>query len=250
MSWSGRLRAGGTLARAVQPTGAGEFVRRRVVSTYANAHCPAGGRIVDLGAGPGHLRGALRPDLRARYTVVDVDPGPHGLRMIGDVTSVPVASGSADLVCLSDVLEHVVHDREAVQEAVRTARPGGMIVAHVPSVRVKPYAFLRRAADEAEAADHQQFPHVRDGYTRQTLEDMLSQVREVDVVSIAPSFTAVQSLVSDVDAYLWWRRWTVLRAGSWLAIRLASLAGGRAKDDDTSSGYLAVLRRRGPSPRP
>lgn len=249
MSWSGPFRAGGTIGRIAQPTGAGEFVRRRVVSRYVNAHCPADGRVVDLGAGPGHLRTALRPDLRARYTVVDVGSGPHGLRIAGDVTVVPLASGAADVVCLSDVLEHLVRDRDAVLEAVRVARPGGRIIVHVPSMRTKPYAFLQRAADEAEAADHQQFPHVRDGYSRPTLEELFAEVPDSDVVLIGASFTAAQSLLSDVDGYLWWRRWTVLRAGSWLAIRLASLAGGKPRDGATSSGYLAVLQRRDASDR-
>jgi SAM-dependent methyltransferase len=236
----------GVLARvagAAQPTGAGEFVRRQVVSRTINAVCPSNGRVVDLGAGPGRLQSVLRPDLRPRYAVVDIEGGPHGLRIIGDVTVVPVAPSCADVVCLSDVLEHLTDDAEAVQEAVRIARPGGHVVIHVPSVRVKPYGFLQRAADEAEEADHQQFPHVRDGYTDETLRAMVAGIPGVSGVSVAPSFTPVQSLVSDVDSYLWWRKLTPLRAGAWLAVRGASLTGIRAKDWASSSGLVAVLRK-------
>lgn len=250
MPWSGLLGHGGALSRVAQPTGTGEYVRRRVVSAYVNAHCPVGGRVVDLGAGRGYLRSALRPDLRSRYTVVDALGGPHGTRIVGDVTAVPLASGAADVVCLSDVLEHLACDGDAVAEAVRVARPGGLVVVHVPSGRAKPYAFLRRAAEEAEAADRQQFPHVRDGYTQLGLETLLAGVADAEVVTITPSFTTAQSLISDVDEFLWWRKWTVLRLASWLGIRIASSGDGRATTSRTSSGYLAVLQRRSYAPVP
>lgn len=232
-----------TIARVAQPTGAGEYVRRHVVARLVNARCPSGGRVVDLGAGAGNLYGALRVDLRTGYTVVDVEPGSYGRRIIGDVTAVPVAADCADCVCLSDVLEHLTCDAEAVQEAVRIVRPGGHIVIHVPSTRIKPYGFLQRAADGAEEVDHQRFPHVRDGYTGTTLSDMLNTVAGANTLFITPSFTAAQSLLSDLDACLWWHKWTPLRVGPWLGIRLSSLRNGHTVPSASSSGYLAVLRK-------
>lgn len=234
----------GIIARISQPTGSGEYARRHVVSRVVNTRCPSRGRVIDLGAGVGNLFRALRPDLRTGYTVVDVERGRYGRRIIGDVTNVPVTADCADCVCLSDVLEHLTCDAEAVREAVRIVRPGGHIVIHVPSTRTKPYAFLRRAADDAEKADHQQFPHVRDGYTGETLSDMLGTVTSADTLFIAPSFTAAQSLLSDLDGYFWWHRWTPLRVGPWLGIRLTSLRNGRTLLASSSSGYLAVLQKR------
>lgn len=199
--------------------------------------------MVDLGAGVGNLYSALRSDLRAGYTVVDVESTGYGLRVIGDVTAAPLAGDSADFVCLSDVLEHLVRDADAVQEAVRVARPSAHVVLHVPSTRNKPYAFLQRAADDADAVDHQQFPHVRDGYTHETLGAMLGEVAGADTVSIGPSFTPAQSLLSDIDAYLWWHRWTPLRVIPWLGIRLTSRRSVRSVPVESSSGYVALLRK-------
>lgn len=243
MPWSGPPEIRDVVTRIVQPTGAGEYVRRHVVSRIINVRCAPAGRVIDLGAGAGNLFVALRPDLRERYVVVDVERGRYGRRVIGDVTTTPLAENSADFVCLSDVLEHLVRDVDAVREAIRIVRPGGHVVLHVPSTRTKPYAFLQRAADGAEAVDHQQFPHVRDGYTSGSLFTMLSEVTDATIVSIEPSFAAVQSLISDIDAYLWWHKWTPLRAAPWLGIRLTSLRNGRNMAATSSSGYVAVLHK-------
>lgn len=243
MPWSSPAAISEVVARVAQPTGAGEYVRRHVVSRIVNTHCPQQGRVVDLGAGVGNLYRALRPDLRDGYVVVDVERAGHGQRIIGDVTTVPLASDGAHIVCLSDVLEHLVQDADAVQEAVRIARPAALVVLHVPSTRTKPYGFLQRAADGAEAVDHQQFPHVRDGYTHETLSAMLREVNGADIVSIEPSFAPVQSLITDVDAYLWWHNWTVLRVAPWLAIRLSTWRSGRHVPAVSSSGYVAILRK-------
>jgi SAM-dependent methyltransferase len=226
-----------------EPTGAGEYVRRTVVSRFINAHCPTAGRIVDLGAGVGNLHDALRPDLRASYTVVDIDGGLYGWRLVADVSATPLVDASADCVCLSDVLEHMVDDVAAVREALRIVRPGGHIVVHVPSIRTKPYRCFQRAADEAEAADQQQFPHVRDGYTRTSLAKMLEEVSGAEVVFVEPSYAAGQSLLSDLDEFLWWKGWTIARVLPWVGIRLSSRMTGRVSDQAKSSGFLAALRR-------
>lgn len=243
MKLSDRLEPGGLVSRIAQPTGAGEYVRRTVVSRFINSHCPPAGRIVDLGAGVGNLHCTLRPDLMAGYLVVDVDRGPYGQRVIADVTATPLADSSADCICLSDVLEHLEDDVGAVREAIRIVRPGGYVVLHVPSTRAKPYRSWQRAADEAEEADHQQFPHVRDGYTSASLATMLGRVPGAEVMFIEPSFAASQSMLSDLDGFLWWKKWTVLRLLPWVGIRVASRMTQQVSDPVSSSGLLAALRR-------
>jgi SAM-dependent methyltransferase len=242
VSWRGRT-ALNRFSGLAQPTGSGEYVRRRVISEIINAQCLENGRVLDLGAGAGNLFGAVRADLRDRYVVVDVLQGPYGHRVVGDLTAAPVAGDSADCVCLSDVLEHLVRDVDAVREAIRIVRPSGYVVLHVPSLRTKPYAFLQRAADAAESADHQQFPHVRDGYSDSTLRSMLAEVPEASVLTIRPSFSAIQSLLSDIDAWLWWRKLTALRVSTWVGIRLASSHKWGGPRHDSSSGYVAVLQK-------
>jgi SAM-dependent methyltransferase len=234
---------GNSLLSRAQPTGSGEFVRRMVVSRVINARCTEEGTVVDFGAGDGNLWGRLRPDLRAHYVVVDMIPGRFGLRVIGSVTAAPIGGNTMSFVCLSDVLEHIVNDFEAVAEAARVLRPNGYLVIHVPSMRAKPYRFLQRVADAAEAAEHHDFPHVRDGYTTEGLRKMLASVPDLAVVSIGPSFHRAQSLISDLDTFLWWYHLTPLRSITWLAIRLSAL-DRRTPSDMTSSGHVAILQKK------
>jgi SAM-dependent methyltransferase len=52
----------------------------------------------------------------------------------GDVTALPVASASADLVVCWDVLEHVPAPDLAIAEMARVLRPGGLAVLALPNV--------------------------------------------------------------------------------------------------------------------
>ena len=52
----------------------------------------------------------------------------------GDVTALPVASASADLVVCWDVLEHLVLPERAVAEIARVLRPGGIAVLALPNI--------------------------------------------------------------------------------------------------------------------
>jgi SAM-dependent methyltransferase len=49
-----------------------------------------------------------------------------------DVTKLPFAGGSFDIVICSEVLEHIVDNRTAVAELVRVLKPGGDLVVTVP----------------------------------------------------------------------------------------------------------------------
>lgn len=51
----------------------------------------------------------------------------------GDLCCLPFADSSFDKVILAEVLEHLVDDRAGLAEAVRVARPGGLIAISVPN---------------------------------------------------------------------------------------------------------------------
>jgi len=115
------------------------FHEQRIVEAL-NAH--VGARFdcaVDLGCGGGLLAVAL-----AAYgeRVIGVDSSSASLAVAraaalrferacefvrGDVCDVPLASASADLVVLSDVIEHVADKRRVLAEAARLVRPGGLV---------------------------------------------------------------------------------------------------------------------------
>ena len=52
----------------------------------------------------------------------------------GDVTALPVASASTDLVVCWDVLEHLSTPERAIAEMARVLRPGGLAVVALPNI--------------------------------------------------------------------------------------------------------------------
>jgi len=93
-----------------------------------------GAVLLDAGCGGG----LLAPHLRGKgYRHVGVDLRPAGLRQAsehgvrpvnGDVTALPIASGSVDVVAAGEILEHVTDLPAAVAELARVLRPGGLLV--------------------------------------------------------------------------------------------------------------------------
>jgi 2-polyprenyl-6-hydroxyphenyl methylase/3-demethylubiquinone-9 3-methyltransferase len=93
-----------------------------------------GAVLVDLGCGGG----LLAPHLAGKgYRHVGVDFLQSGLEqarthgvdvVLADVTRLPLATGSADVVSAGELLEHVTDLAAAVAEACRVLRPGGWLV--------------------------------------------------------------------------------------------------------------------------
>lgn len=93
-----------------------------------------GAVLVDAGCGGG----LMAPHLVGKgYRHIGVDlrmsaleqAAAHGVRTIrGDVTALPVASGSADVVVAGEILEHVPDMPGFVAEICRVLRPGGLVV--------------------------------------------------------------------------------------------------------------------------
>jgi SAM-dependent methyltransferase len=76
------------------------------------------------------------------YVAVDLTRGLVGytgaLASAADLTRLPFASGTFDLVVASHVLEHIGDDVSAIQEIHRVLRPGGVAVLPVPIVHSGP----------------------------------------------------------------------------------------------------------------
>ena len=101
--------------------------------------------LIPPAAGPGRVLldagcggGLLAPHVRDKgYRHVGVDLGRPGLRhaagqgmavVNGDVTALPLATGSVDVVAAGEILEHVTDLSGTVAELCRVLRPDGLVV--------------------------------------------------------------------------------------------------------------------------
>jgi len=112
-------------------------VGRLIARLGARGVSVRGALTLDLGSGGGIVAGLLGA-AGARVVCLDrslgslvaarrgCQPTPAGL-VQGDVTAPPFASEGADLVVLSDVLEHVAEPGLALQAAARLVRAGGHV---------------------------------------------------------------------------------------------------------------------------
>ncbi|SMB96526.1 Methyltransferase domain-containing protein [Thermanaeromonas toyohensis ToBE] len=99
-------------------------------------HMPSGSQILDVGCGDGWLAEELP---QYCWKGVELDPVllrralAKGIAVVaGRAEELPFANGSFDGVCLLDVLEHLVDDRKAVEEAWRVLKWGGLLFVSVP----------------------------------------------------------------------------------------------------------------------
>lgn len=95
-----------------------------------------------------------------------VAPDPRQVVVAGSLTSIPVTTGSMDLVLCTEVLEHVEDDGAALDELRRVIKPGGWLLLSTPT----PPA-------EFDAL------HVREGYPQEALVEMVSG-RGLEVVRV------------------------------------------------------------------
>jgi ubiquinone/menaquinone biosynthesis C-methylase UbiE len=109
------------------------------------AALPPGSTVIDLGCGPGSILARTKRD-QDFAVAADHDPQllataeqngatPVLLDLDGDL---PLASASIDVVLCTDVIEHIVEPKRALEEIFRVLRPGGTVILFTP-----PYDSMR-----------------------------------------------------------------------------------------------------------
>jgi len=84
---------------------------------------PAGGRVVDLGAGGRKIS--------PETICVDFIPD-SGTNVVGDVQRLSFRSASIDLIYATGLFEHVADERLVIREIQRVLKPGGVVHVEVP----------------------------------------------------------------------------------------------------------------------
>ena len=112
--------------------------------TALNLVRPTDQTIVDIGCGEGITLEKIHRLFPERKVMgIDILPenvdicNSHGCRAIqGDVNNLPFLSKSVDFVFFMEVIEHLEHPEEAIQEIRRILVPGGRLVIVFPNDRV------------------------------------------------------------------------------------------------------------------
>lgn len=88
-------------------------------------------RVLDVGPSPGLARALADAD-NLDYVAVGIDKGTPRLSVLGDVTALPIAAETFDVVLCQHVLEHVEDDHSSLAEMRRVVNRGGWAVISAP----------------------------------------------------------------------------------------------------------------------
>jgi len=133
------------------------------------------GRLVDVGCGSGRDLMALR---QAGWSVKGIETSPDAVRraraagldvLEGTIEEARLGPGSADLVTMFHVLEHLPDPVAVAREAGRILAPGGVLLAHVPNFGGLNARLFRGFWYELDAPRHVNF------FTIETARRMIAQ---------------------------------------------------------------------------
>lgn len=140
----------------------GSFERQRVLVLYLSREGILARPLKVLHVGPEEcMQRWLQHEPAVDYSSVDLDSPLAQDRM--DVTALEYADDSFDLVLCSHVLEHVVDDRQAMNELARVTKPNGLAIVQIPVDRHRLATVEDAAIDDPHARRERfgQEDHVR-----------------------------------------------------------------------------------------
>lgn len=211
---------------------------RWAAARWALSRIPSqGGRVLDVATGSGEmafeLSSLLHPKLLATFDIV------RPPRLLpddcaafqADATRLPIRDSSLEVVTAFDVIEHIVDDRAVLSEVYRVLEAGGHVVISVPTPAY-PRFFGRRF--------HKSLGHVRDGYTKDSLDRVITQSGFETV--LLRGHTGIGFLLLAFPYYRW-LRYRVLFAAMAVALSKPLVFLDRRLPSPTWGGLIAVGRK-------
>ena len=80
-----------------------------------------------------------------------------------------------DLIVNADVLEHIEDDRKVLRNLFGALKPGGHVIITSPSIPQRKHLWLVRWRENRIGFSPSEYGHVRDGYSKQDIEDKFLQ---------------------------------------------------------------------------
>lgn len=164
-----------------RPLTQGFFYREKMRAIHRIAPDQDFREILEVGGGRSGLTTLLYP--QARITNLDLvfefHQAPCNQQdsvnfLCADATVLPFDDHSFDAITMFDVLEHIPNHQNAVSEALRVLRPGGVMLISVPNENWDfPYYKFMQPICPTDADMIAEWGHARRGYTLGELEDLI-----------------------------------------------------------------------------
>ncbi|MDP9265060.1 MAG: methyltransferase domain-containing protein [Chloroflexota bacterium] len=165
---------------------------------------PAGGRVVEIGAGSGRL--LCRVGRERPFTLYALDYAAYAIRAVrenyrragltghalfGDAGTLPFADGAFDVLLSGGLLEHFRDPAPILAEMARILRPGGLLYADIVPRKVSLYRWAER--DRMAREEHMAEGIFESALPKRAWRDLVraSGLRDVRIVSagVHPPYT-------------------------------------------------------------
>jgi SAM-dependent methyltransferase len=225
------------------------------VAAFVRARDPAAGpvRLLDVGVGRGRSLRYVEPlgvAERVRWFGIDLDPrlaerlhrAATWRALLADASrGLPFRDGAFDVVLCEQVLEHLDDPAAALREIARVLRPGGLLVAGVPTFPPG-VAALRDAAARVVSRDdaHHGHGHVRT-FSAPSFRRLVAATGAFDVVSVRGFRAASGGLLAPLEDRAWWWRLNraVFGALPWFAAEVQVVALRSGVSSPAGAGGVA-----------
>lgn len=128
-----------------------QSIRRELIDKFLlSLNDRFSGVVLDIGGEAKNYRGKFSPpnDKSISWQIVNIDED-SGADIIASAYDIPLKKNYADIILITEVLEHLEKPEEALQEITRLLKPNGIMVATMPfmyQVHGDPYDFTRWTA--------------------------------------------------------------------------------------------------------